>query len=171
VYQDVPALPSHLIAVRRPATAAGAVALLLLLLSSSLARAAEPPAAEDKAPPALTLSGRTLQRIAPVLIAYALCDERCEFAASARAVGVPGVGALRVVTPAKAGDGGTRMRFEIRLSPRALKLMRRALARGARLRVRLSVSAYDLAENRTDRSMAIRLRPEAPPPGPALKRS
>jgi hypothetical protein len=133
-----------------------------------------PPPAEhelpitDDRPPELLLRARRTQRLAPVLRAYGTCDERCEFEASARVAGVPDLKGLRVVTPAKASDGGTRMRFEVRVSPRAEKLITRALRDGRTVTVVLRVSAYDLADNLTERSRSIRVVPPAPPP---LKRS
>jgi hypothetical protein len=128
------------------------------------------PPAIDERPPQLLLRGRRTQRLAPVLRAYGTCDERCEFEAMARVAGVPNLHGLRVVTPAKASDGGTRMRFEVRVSPRAEKLITRALGDGREVSVALRISAYDLADNLTERSRSIRVL--APRPGSTpLKRS
>ena len=124
----------------------------------------------DQRPPRLLLRGRRTQRLAPVLRAYGTCDESCEFEASARVAGVPDLDDLRVVTPAKASDGGTRMRFEVRVSPRAEKLITRALRDGRDVRVGLRVSAFDLADNPAKRSLSIRVL-GLPPGSPPLKRS
>lgn len=120
-----------------------------------------PPAAPllDERAPALKLRARRTQRLAPILRAYGTCDERCEFESSARVSGVPDLRSLRVVTPAKASDGGTRMRFEVRVSIRAEKLIWRALRAGAEVRITLRVFAYDLADNESERSVSIRVGP------------
>ena len=146
-----------------------ACALVLSLAASALARAQEPapgPApiaapALDASAPHLVLGGRRVQSLSPHLEAYAICDERCEFEASARVRGVPGLDDLRVVTPAKASEGGTRMHFHIRVSPRAHKLMSGALRDGRRVSVTLDVLAFDLADNATDGRRWIRVRPPA----------
>jgi hypothetical protein len=124
--------------------------------------------APDSQPPELVLGGRRWQRLGPVLEAFATCSERCEFEASARVEGVHGLRYLRVVTPAKAGEGGTRMRFELRVSRRAHKLINEALRAGTRVRVEVEVVAYDLANNPTERRRWIRVGPPRPhgPPGP-----
>lgn len=131
-----------------------------------------PPAAPapDQRPPRLVLRGRRTQRLAPMLRAYGTCDERCEFEARARVHGVPELRSMRVITPSKASEGGTRMLFELRVSPRAEKLFRRALAAGREARVTLEVTAYDLADNATDRSLSIRVEPP-PPDAPPFRRS
>jgi hypothetical protein len=121
-----------------------------------------PPAQDaplDAAAPELRLRGRRAQSLATVLRAYGTCSERCEFEARARVHGVPSLAWLRVVTPAKAGDGGTRMLFEVRVSLRAEKLLRRALRDRRTPRVTLSVTAYDLAGNPTERELTIRVTP------------
>jgi hypothetical protein len=133
-----------------------------------------PPAAgdaSDREPPRLELGGRRGQRLGPVLEAFATCSEPCEFDASARVDGVPGVKHLRVVTPAKAGQGGTRMRFELRVSRRAHKLINEVLRAERRVRVEFDVVAYDLAENATERTRWIRVLPPGPPGPPPLRRS
>jgi hypothetical protein len=126
---------------------------------------APPVAAEDPfdlTPPRLVLGGRRVQRLAPTLEAYGTCDEPCEFEASARVLGVPGLIQLRVVTPGKASQGGTRMRFDIRVSRRAHKLISGALRDGARVRVEVVVLAYDFADNETERVRRFRVVPPAP---------
>jgi hypothetical protein len=137
--------------------------------------AAGPPpaleAAPDTEPPELVLGGRRGQRLVPALEAFATCSERCEFETSARVEGVPGLRFLRVVTPAKAGEGGTRMRFELRVSRRAHKLISEALHGERRVRVEVRVVAYDLADNFTERVRWIRVRPPAPPGPPPVRRS
>ena len=117
----------------------------------------------DTTAPRLTLSGRRVQRLAPSLEAFGACDEPCEFDASARVLNVPGLTHLRVVTPEKASAGGTRMRFEIRVSPRAHKLMAGALRDRVRVRVELVVLAYDFADNETERARRLRVVPPRPP--------
>ncbi|HEX8741640.1 MAG TPA: hypothetical protein VF712_00765 [Thermoleophilaceae bacterium] len=170
----------------RPLTVA-LVCALALPASGAIAAAQEPPPAPADAPPAadgaapadaeppqLVLGGRRWQRLAPVLETYATCSERCEFDASARVAGVPGLRYLRVVTPAKAGEGGTRMRFELRVSRRAHKLISEALSDAQRVVVEVDVTAYDLADNSTERTRRIRVVPPGPPgpPGPApIRRS
>ena len=125
-----------------------------------------PPAddALDFTPPTLVLGGRRVQRLAPQFELFGTCDERCEFDASAQVQGVRGVRHLRVVTPEKASDGGTRMRFEIRVSPRAHKLINAALRDGVRVRVEVLVLAYDFADNETESVRRIRVVPPGPPP-------
>lgn len=134
-----------------------------------------PPGAVDPAldtkPPELVLGGRRAQPLSPVLEAYAMCSERCEFEASARVRGVPTLDYLRVVTPMKASEGGTRMRFELRVSRRAHRLIDAALRDGRRVRVQMDVTAYDLADNDTARSLRIRVRRPRPPGPPPVKRS
>lgn len=130
----------------------------------------------DLLAPRLVLGGRRRQPLGPVLSAFATCSERCELDASARVQGAPGVGSLPVVTPAKAGEGGTRTRFEVRISPHAERLMLRAIRAGQEVRVVVSVYALDLAENETAATLRIRVRePRAPAPrrphAPALTRS
>ena len=130
-----------------------------------------PPAADDGldfTPPKLVLGGRRVQRLAPRFELFGTCDERCEFDASAQVQGVRGVRHLRVVTPEKASEGGTRMRFEIRVSPRAHKLINDALRDGVRVRVEVVVLAYDFADNETESVRRIRV---APPGPPAVRRS
>lgn len=134
--------------------------------------AAPPPAVgdtSDSQPPELELGGRRWQRLGPVLESFATCSERCEFEASARVEGVPGLRYLRVVTPAKAGEGGTRMRFELRVSRRAHKLINEALRAGTRVRVQVEVVAYDLANNAIERQRWIRLGPPRPPGPPPVR--
>jgi hypothetical protein len=130
---------------------------------------AEAPVPDERAP-VMWLRARRTQRLAPVLRAYAVCDERCEFETRARVHGVPDLRALRVITPSKASEGGTRMTFEVHVSPRAEKLIRRALRAGRDVRVSLEVTAYDLAENATERSLTIRVEPPAPD-APPFRRS
>jgi hypothetical protein len=128
-------------------------------------------AATDADPPLLELGGRRNQRLARVLEAFATCSEPCEFDASARVDGVPGLKYLRVVTPAKAGEGGTRMRFELRVSRRAHRLIDEALRAGGLVRVEFDVVAYDLADNSTQRVRWIRVHPPGPPGPPPVRRS
>jgi hypothetical protein len=132
---------------------------------------AAPVSVADSAPPQLELGGKRFQRLGPVIEAYATCDEPCEFEASARVDGVPALRYLRVVTPAKASEGGTRMRFELRVTKRAHRLINEALRAGSRVRVQFDVVAYDLASNETQRSRWIRVVPPAPPRPPPIKRS
>ena len=138
----------------------GVVASALVLSVWGATALAQAPGADalDSEAPVLTLGGKRGQPLGPALEAVALCSERCEFEASARVEGVPGLRTLRVVTPAKAADGGTRIRFEVRVSRRAHKLINAALHGGARVRVRIDVTAYDLAENASERSRWIRVR-------------
>ena len=145
------------------------IAACACALALSPSGSAQAPAAAEREPeldaiaPQLVLGARRVQRLAPRLEAYGICDERCEFEAAARVRGVPGVGALRVVTPAKASDGGTRMRFEVSVSPRAHKLMNAALRERSRVRVVVEVAAYDLAGNESVAERSIRIaRPERP---------
>lgn len=137
--------------------------------------AGPPPAAADPAldaaAPRLVLGGRRFQRLAPRLEAHGTCDERCALEPSARVHGVPELRYLRVVTPAKASEGGTRMRFEIRVSRRAHKLINNALRDGRRVRVEMEVYAYDLAENETVATRWIRVGPPADAGPPPLRRS
>jgi hypothetical protein len=149
-------------------TAALACALLAPL-PGAVAGAQEP--ATDDQPPGLVLEGRRWQRLGPVLEAFATCSERCQFEASARVEGVPGLKYLRVVTPAKAGEGGTRMRFELRVSRRAQRLLNDALREERRVRVQVEVVAYDLADNATERERWIRVGPPRPPGPPPVRRS
>jgi hypothetical protein len=133
---------------------------------------ASPDPALDAVAPKLLLGGRRFQRLAPRLDAHGTCSERCEFEASARVHGVPGLSFLRVVTPTKSSEGGTRMNFQIRVSRRAHKLMNRALRDGRRVRVAVTVFAYDLAANETEATRWIRVGPPPPPRDePPVRRS
>jgi hypothetical protein len=120
----------------------------------------------DVQAPRLVLGARRVQPLAPRFEAFGTCDERCEFEATARVYGVPGLRYLRVITPSKASDGGTRMRFHIGVTPRAHKLMNDALRDDRRVRVAIDVFAYDLANNETEGRRWIRVRPPdgSPPP-------
>ncbi|MDQ3933783.1 MAG: hypothetical protein M3340_04035 [Actinomycetota bacterium] len=157
--------------IRTRASVAAAVAVAALAGPASAQDPAPvvpvaPPEAEnplDVTPPRLTLGGRRVQRLARSLEAFGTCDEPCEFDASARVLNVPGLTHLRVVTPGKASAGGTRMRFEIRVSPRAHKLMNSALRDGIRVRVEVVVLAYDFADNETEQARRLRVVPPAPP--------
>jgi hypothetical protein len=155
----------------RRSTAALACALSTALVWVAVASAQEPgatpqppPAPEpdqqlDVAAPRLVLGGRRVQRLGPHFEATALCDEPCEFDASARVVGVPGLTFLRVLTPTKAGEDGRQMRFAIRVSRRAHKLINNALRDGQRVRVAVDVAAYDLADNEATGTRWIRVVP------------
>jgi hypothetical protein len=145
----------------RPSVAALACALALPLGAAALARAQtpEPETQLDVRAPRLELGGRRVQPLAPRFEAFGSCDEPCEFEASARVHGVPGLSFLRVITPSKASEGGTQMRFHLHVTPRAHKLMNDALRDGRRVRVEVTVAAYDLAENETEGRRWIRVRP------------
>jgi hypothetical protein len=120
----------------------------------------------DAAAPRLVLGGRRVQPLAPRFEAHGTCDERCEFEATARVYGVEGLRHLRVFTPSKASDGGTRMRFHVAVTPRAHKLIDKALRARRSVRVAVDVAAYDLASNATEGRRWIRVRPPdgSPPP-------
>jgi hypothetical protein len=136
--------------------AAGAAALALCAGPAS-GRPAGPTV--DKAAPRLALSGRTTQHLRRNLDLFARCSEPCEFEALARAHGAPHLHSLRVVTPTKASDGGREVRFRIKLTRRAVRLLRRALRAGHRPRISVLVRAIDLGENETDRRLVIRIVP------------
>jgi hypothetical protein len=146
------------LALASPATAAGAHAELPPPAAGLPGGTVDP--ALDTTPPQLALDGRRAQPLSPVLEAYATCSERCQFDASARVRGVPSLDFLRVVTPTKASEGGRRLRFELRVSPRADRLIEAALRAGRRVRVKVAVTAYDLAGNDTSHSLRIRVLPQ-----------
>jgi hypothetical protein len=148
------------------------VAVLTLALVPALALAAPgdptaprsgPPIAVqpqyDKVAPHLLLTGARRQHLAPRLGFYATCSERCEFDAEARVRGVHGIRTVKVFTPAKASNGGRRVRFEIKVTGRAAALLRRAFKQRERPRLSVTVSAIDLAQNETVRKLFIRVVP------------
>jgi hypothetical protein len=137
------------LALASPATAAGAHAELPPPAAGLPGGTVDP--ALDTTPPQLALDGRRAQPLSPVLEAYATCSERCQFDASARVRGVPSLDFLRVVTPTKASE---------RVSPRADRLIEAALRAGRRVRVKVAVTAYDLAGNDTSHSLRIRVLPQ-----------
>ena len=167
---------------RRRRIAALACALVLPAWGAAPAGAQAPPRAPEAAPappvdpaldvaaPRLVLGGRRFQLLAPRLEAHGTCSERCAFEATARVHGVPRLSKLRVITPVKASEGGTRTQFAIRVSLRAHKLMAAALRDGRRVRVELEVYAYDMADNETVATRLIRVGPPADPFAP-LRRS
>lgn len=106
-----------------------------------------PPPAPDVRAPALRRSAKGRQRVLKLggIVAYARCDEICRVTAD---------GTLRIGKrgyplrgQSKAAGAGQRVRLEVRLTKKARKALKKALARGRHPVVRVSLRARDAAGN------------------------
>ena len=107
-----------------------------------------PPPADTTAP-TLAVRARRRQRVLRLrgAVAYARCNE----ASSLRASGVLRIGRRRVRMRAAAAavQADARTRLRVRLTRHGVRVLRRALRRGRRASVRLSLRATDAAGNRS----------------------
>jgi glucose/arabinose dehydrogenase len=109
----------------------------------------KPPLPKDVTAPRLTTRVAKRQRVLKLkaVIAYARCNEACTLSLSARLQIAKRRYPLHAATIASAAN--TRVKLRARLTPRARRALRRALKRGKRPKVRVTLSAKDLAGNRS----------------------
>jgi outer membrane protein assembly factor BamB len=125
------------------------VASPLLDVTPPLLGTTAPPPAPDTTAPQLAARVKRRQRVRRLrgVVAYARCDEPCTIAASGSLrIGRTSVGLRRESPPAQLAQ---RLRLKLRLTPGALRALRRALARGRRPSVRVALRARDSAGNRS----------------------
>jgi CSLREA domain-containing protein len=128
-----------------------------------------PPATDTKAP-ALTLSGKTRQKLGASVSVGALCDEACTAAGS---------GKLVVKTPAGSGKSAARGKRTLKLKPASLSLApgtggtlklklskarkaaTAALAKGGSVRASVTVTATDASANAATQTRKVKLTARA----------
>ena len=122
---------------------------------------AEPPAGNpaDTAAPAVAARAPRRQRVLRLrgAIVYVRCSEACVTEIGGTLL--IGRRALLLRRVSATLDANQRARMRVRLRPRAVRLLRRALARGGRPRVRLRLRAHDAAGNHAPvvrRSLRVR---------------
>jgi chitodextrinase len=117
------------------------------------------PIGADALAPRLRLRGRTTQRLVGRTVATsAKCDEQCTVTAAGR-ISLGRTSSLfrsRIVKQAL--PAGTLRRLMLRFSPKAARAVRRALRRGKRVFVAVTVRAHDRAGNSSTADRKIRLK-------------
>ena len=115
--------------------------------------------APDTTAPVMRVRVPSAQRVLRLrgAVAYARCSEACTLAAG----GTLRIGSRRLLLRRAVGSGqpSPRTRLKVRLRRRAVRLLRRALANGRRLRVQVRLRARDAAGNRSAlvrRSLRVR---------------
>lgn len=125
------------------------------------APAATPQAQPDTTAPALSVRARRSQRLGPggrIRVRVSCPSEPCRVVAGG-SVSAQGMGSFRLRGATSQLAQGGSVRLEPRPVRRALRAVRRALRDGRRVTARVTVSAVDVAGNRTVRRLSIRPRP------------
>jgi hypothetical protein len=117
------------------------------------------PAAPDKTAPKLLLGGATRQRFlrGRAIYVYAKCDEACTVKASGRIAALQVASSLRTASTKLTLRPGVRTKVKLPISARTRALINRQLRRGARVMVRVSLSAVDASGNRTSNKRTLTL--------------
>jgi plastocyanin len=116
------------------------------------------PSLRDVAPPASRLEAAGTQRALRrrAIVVTGRCSEDCMVAVAAT-ITVPGARALKLVGPRRSIRAGAGVTLTLRLSGRTLAAVRRAMARGARVSARVTLSATDAAGNASVATRRVRL--------------
>jgi hypothetical protein len=109
------------------------------------------PAGPDKTAPKLLLGGATRQRFlrGRAIYVYAKCDEVCTITASGRIAALQVASALRTASTKLTLKPGVRTKIKLPITARTRAVINRQLRRGARVTVRVSLTALDASGNRT----------------------
>jgi hypothetical protein len=109
--------------------------------------------------PKLLLGGATRQRFlrGRAIYVYAKCDEVCTIRASGRIAALQIARTLRTASVKKTLKPGARTKIKLPISARTRKLINRQLARGARVTVRVTLTAVDASGNRTSQKRLLTL--------------
>jgi hypothetical protein len=143
-----------------------AVKVLATCLAAATCPYTDPPAPPAPAPPGpdvkapkLLLGGATRQRFlrGRAIYVYAKCDEVCTIRASGRIAALQIARTLRTASVKKTLKPGARTKIKLPISARTRKLINRQLARGARVTVRVTLTAVDASGNRTSQKRLLTL--------------
>jgi hypothetical protein len=113
----------------------------------------------DKTAPKLLLGGATRQRFlrGRAIYVYAKCDEVCTITASGRIAALQVANALRTASTKLTLKPGARTKIKLQISAHTRSVINRQLRRGARVTVRVSLSAVDASGNRTSTKRTLTL--------------
>jgi hypothetical protein len=116
-----------------------------------------PPA--DTNAPKLLLGGATRQRFlrGRAIYVYAKCDEVCTITASGRIAALQVAKALRTASTKLTLKPGARTKIKLPITAHTRAVINRQLRRGARVTVRVSLSAVDASGNRTSSKRTLTL--------------
>jgi hypothetical protein len=118
----------------------------------------KPPGA-DLTPPKFLLGGATRQRFlrGRALYVYAKCDEICTVRASGRIAALQIASSLRTASVKKILRPGERTKIKLPISQRVRNLINKQLGRGARVVVRVTLTAVDGSGNRSSAKRTLTL--------------
>jgi hypothetical protein len=147
-----------------------AVKVLATCLAAQTCPYTDPPApppppapAPDVKAPKLLLGGASRQRFlrGRAIYVYAKCDELCKVTASGRIAAIQVAKSLRTSSTRMTLKPGVRTKIKLRISDRVRKLINKQLKRGARVTVRVSITAIDASGNRTSSKRTLTLLPRS----------
>jgi hypothetical protein len=121
-----------------------------------------PPPAEpgpDKTAPKLLLGGATRQRFlrGRAIYVYVKCNEVCTVKASGRIAALQVAKALRTASTKLTLRPGVRTKIKLPITARTRAIINRQLRRGARVVVRVSLTATDTSDNRSTGTRTLTL--------------
>jgi lysyl oxidase len=121
-----------------------------------------PPPADpgpDKTAPKLLLGGATRQRFlrGRAIYVYVKCDEVCTVKASGRIAALQVASALRTASTKLTLKPGVRTKIRLPITARTRAIINRQLRRGARVVVRVSLTATDTSGNRSSGTRTLTL--------------
>jgi hypothetical protein len=118
-----------------------------------------PPPAPDTTAPKLLLGGATRQRFlrGRAIYVYVKCDEVCTVTASGRIAALQVAKALRTASTKLTLKPGVRTKIKLPITARTRAIINRQLRRGARVMVRVSLTATDASGNRTSGKRTLTL--------------
>jgi hypothetical protein len=122
-----------------------------------------PPPAPDLKAPKLLLGGATRQRFlrGRAIYVYAKCDDLCKVTAWGRIAAIQVARSLRTSSTRMTLKPGIRTKIKLRISDRVRRLINKQLKRGARVTVRVSITAIDSSGNRTSSKRTLTLLPRS----------
>ncbi|HEY1594412.1 MAG TPA: lysyl oxidase family protein [Thermoleophilaceae bacterium] len=121
-----------------------------------------PPTAKDRKPPVMLLGGATRQRFLRnrSIYVYAKCNEICTVRASGRIAALQIASSLRTSSVKKTLKPGARTKLNLPVSARVRRLINKQLRkRGARVTVRVTITAVDASGNHMSTKRTLVLLP------------
>jgi len=118
-----------------------------------------PPPAPDTTAPKLLLGGASRQRFlrGRAIYVYVKCNEVCTVTASGRIAALQVAKALRTASTKLTLKPGVRTKIKLPITAHTRAIISRELRRGARVMVRVSLTATDSSGNRTSGKRTLRL--------------